>query len=381
MIPFDSKQDCGVEDQAGTAKAQKKAPPERVKVKGWKGYVRAGTFVIEVKIGGKKFHRSTHCTTLKGAMKAYERFELDPNTFSAQGSATVDDLVFSQELLDGFAAWHRPQVGPEWAADVRRSVKAWGNHIKGADLRSLSLIDDLKPYLATKRGKPLHTQAIKLFFKWLRTERGLVTRAQDVTLDLLTPAFKARQETGESKAVPEKDLQAVVPHLQPHVRDVLELLAVTGWHISEVRRFARAGRVRARDASDPAAVIATIGTFHKGRRKHFTALLWQDHVDAAERIRARGKIITNGNLRRHMLRACEAVTVERRKLDPKAEPVLFNMGDMRASVATWLRLAGVPMPIIAEYLGHLSASTTRKYYVDSEVTATVLPRAALRLVR
>ena len=354
-------------DLVGTLKAKK---DDRVKVRGWPGYVRSGVFVIEKKINNVKFHRSTHTTNLRAALKQLERFEADPAGYRAQGEAAAR-LVLDKALIDQFKAWHQTRVSREWANNVENVLTDWANHLKGADLRTLSLIDDLKPHVAGKGQAHHRVKAIKTLFKWLRAERGLITRQQDVTLDFAIPIIKPRQQTGESKAVEVERLSAVLPHLAPHVRDVLELLAVTGWHVSEVRRYAEGGRFRLRDAGDAPEVLATVGTSHKDRgKKHFTALLFQGHVDAAKRIKERGHVLSNGRLRKHLLRACRLAKVK-----------AFSMGDMRASVLTWLRLAGVPPEIAAAYVGHTSITTQQKFYVDAEATKTVLPRAALRLVR
>lgn len=352
---------------------QRKKENLRKKVPGWPGYIRDGVWIIEKRVGGKKFHVSTRATTSKAAHKQLERFEADPNGFSAAGTKRVEALVLDDALIDEFHAWHRREVtSSQWADDVYRTLQRWANHLKGADLRNLSLIDDLKTFLVGATSKPLRVASIKVLFRWLRTERGLVTRAQDVTLDFITPPFKPRQDTGASKAVEFERLSKVVPLLAAHVRDVLELLAATGWHISEVRRFANPeiGRFRFRDAADKPEVLATIGTRHKvGGRWHFTALLAQAHVDAAVRIRERGKVVDRTILRRHLKRACEEAGVK-----------AFNMGDMRASVLTWLRLAGVPPETAMAYVGHTSVETQNRFYVNAEVAKAVLPRAALRVV-
>ncbi len=130
------------------------------------------------------------------------------------------------------------------------------------------------------------------------------------------------------------------------------------------------GRLRLRDAADKPEVLATIGTRHKvGGKWHFTALLFQSHVDAAQRIRERGKVVDRTILRRHLKRACEQAGVK-----------AFNMGDMRASVLTWLRLAGVPPETAMTFVGHTSIETQNRFYVNAEVARAVLPKTALRVV-
>ena len=360
-------------DAVGTPARKKES--ERVKVKGWPGYVREGLFIIEKRIGGKKFHVSTRCTSLRAALKQLERFEENPAAYSPRGVDAPAPLVLDLKMIDELHAWHAPTVSStEWANDVKRTLKHWANHLKGADLRNLSLIDDLKPFIAGDApSKPLRVASIKVLFRWLLREKGLITRAQNVAEEFITPPFKPRQQTGESKAIEFERLAKVVPLLKTEVRDVLELLAATGWHITEVQRFAKKeiGRFRLRDAGDRPEVLATIGTRHKdGGKWHFTALLFQSHVDAAHRIRARGYVFNRTALRRNLKKACEEAGVK-----------AFNMGDMRASVLTWLRLAGVPMETAMLYVGHTSVETQNRFYVNAEVARAVLPQHALRVVQ
>lgn len=352
----------------------------RVKVDGWPGYVRAGIFVIEKKIAGRKFHVSTRATTLRGAMKQLEAFEANPAGYSPRGGGDPDALVMEEALIDEFHQWHLATVSRQWALNVRNVLDDWANHFAGADLRKLSLVKDLKPHLRQAKQVPHRVKAIRSFFEWLRTEKGLITRAHDVTLDLAIPVGRAAQDGGKRKAVPWEHVAALAPHLRVDVRDVLELMAAVGWHVSEVRRFASSGSIRERNEKDQPEVVGVLGVRHKKGSQHFTALLHEAHLQAAQRIRDRGHVIDNGALRKQMLVAFDKLNAERAK--KKLEPVpVFMLGQMRHSVATWLATTtGISLEQVAEYLGHESESTTRKFYVDREVATRVLPRAALRVV-
>jgi len=366
-------------DPMGTDESKKENVRE--KVKGWPGYVRGGVFIIEKKIGGKKFHRSTHATTLRGALKQLERFEADPQAFTARGTVTLGALALTETLIDEFHAWHEPQVSRKWALNVRNVLVDWANHLKGSDLRRLSIANDLKPHLKAEAQRHHRVKAIKMLFKWLREEKEAVTRAQDVTLDLPVPIIRPAQDTGNVKAVSWEAVTELAPHLPIHVRDALELLAATGWHVEEVRRFAAGGTIREPDAADSGEVVGVLGVVHKSGKRHFTALLHPQHLAVARRIRERGKLIDNNRLRKHMLRGAGLVTKARREKDPEAKPfVPFQLGQLRHSITTWLRQQGVAMRDIAEYVGHDSERTTSRHYVDAQAAVKVLPRAVLRVV-
>jgi len=374
--PIDSDIKANLGDRAGTTSVG-----ERGKVKGWPGYVRGGIFVIEKKISGRKYHVSTRATTLRGAMAQLARFEANPDAFSPRGSGDPDALVLDAKLIDDFHEWHRAEVSHQWALNVKNVLVDWANHLKGADLRRLSLIDDLKPHLKTAGQKHHRVKGLRLLFKWLRQERGLVTRAQDVSADLAIPVIRPAQDSGNVKAVSWEAVLELAPHLPLHVRDVLELLAATGWHVAEARRFAAVGSIREKEGGDTADLVAVLGVVHKSGKRHFTALLHDQHLAVARRIRERGALIDNNRLRKHMLRGAELATAARRKIDPKAKAfVPFQLGALRHSVSTWLRQQGVAMRDIAEYVGHESEATTRRHYVDQQVALKVLPRAVLRVV-
>lgn len=341
------------------------------------GYVRNGKFIIERKIAGKKYELSTRCTTRRAALKHLERFEADPTSYDPNETDTEIPLQLDEALIDEFYVWHLGKKGTaKWSNILRSKLEAWANHFAGKDLRRLDLIDHVKPHLRGATTPHHRVKAIKMLFKWLRQEKGLIKRAEDVTLDLPVPTIKAAQQTGEAKAVPWAHVKAVVPYLPAHVADVLEFLAVTGWHVEEVRRFAINGLIRDRRASDGPNVVAVVGTLQKNGSKHFTALTHEQTLATAQRIKGRGKVIDNGRLRKHMIRAAAKARDENEKPVP-----VFQLGSIRHSVATWLVQDGVSLVEVSRYLGHRSVVTTSKFYVDHNAAAAAMPLSTLRLVR
>ena len=296
------------------------------------GYVNsAGVYVIERRIGGVKFHTTTRCTSLRGALKQLETFEANPSGYHPAGDA-VSTVVLDQKLIDEFSAWHKTRVTEEWAGEVRQLILWWANEVfRGKDLRRLELVADLKEPLTGLRQRAGRIKAIKILFRWLRAEKGLVQRADDRTLDLPVPQSRPAQEK-RVKAVEFSIVAACAKHLGHEYRDVLTLLCGTGWHLTEVRRFAEVGSIRERRGNDAPHVVGVIGVQHKSGKQHFTALTHQEHFDAAKRIRERGWSPRNKILRENIWRACDAAGVRR-----------FNIGSIRHSVATWLIQAGVPI--------------------------------------
>lgn len=382
MTP-DSRGTDGDGDTAGTL-VSKKGREERGKVKGWPGYVRGGVFVIEKRIGTRKFHKSTRCTSLRAALKQLERFEADPAGYDPAAAAVADGaLVLDEALIDEFHAWHLERVSRAWALDVRNLLTDWANHFKGADLRRLSLVRHIEPHLKDAAQQHHRVSALKKLTKWLRKTEKL-KRSEDATLDLNVPKVGAAEE---AKDMPFALVVETFPHLDPIMRDVVQVLASTGWHVAELRRFASDGVIRERNEHDEPEVVGVIGVVHKNsllrknREKHFTKLVHAEHFAAAQRIRERGHLIDRGAMRKRMVRAAEAATLERRKQDTKAPAApVVHLGSFRHSVTTWLAAGGLSDAQVAKYVGHKSEEMARKHYINQAKTALVLPRSALRVV-
>lgn len=348
------------------------------------GYVRNGVFVIEKKIRGDKFHVSTHTTTLRAAMKHFEAFEADPRGYDPRGSpAGPGALVLDEALIDAFHEWHLNEVSRAWALDVRRLLADWANHLRGADLRKLSLSEHLHTHLRGASQQHHRVSALKALTSWARMT-GKLKRAEDATQELAVP------QVGASEEPKDMEFELVVetwPHLNLYMRDVVQVLAATGWHVAELQRFAEKGDVRERTSRDAPDVVGVIGVVHKNSllkkttKKHFTALVHREPFEAAKRIRALGKLLDRWRLRDQMVAAADAVTAERRKLDPQADAApTVHLGAFRHSVSTWLSEQGLSDAQVAKYVGHASEKMVRKHYINKAKAALVLPRSVLRVV-
>src|SRR5438132_8493938 len=82
-------------------------------VEGWSGRVWVSetgkrTFYIRQVRDGKRWDVSTKCSTLRGAGKELERFELNPEAYRPLGSGAA--LVLNDELIESYAKWCREQT-------------------------------------------------------------------------------------------------------------------------------------------------------------------------------------------------------------------------------------------------------------------------------
>lgn len=329
------------------------------------GYVRHGklgpTFVIERWIGGEHFHVSTRCRTERAAIKQLERFEMDPSGYRPL-AVTMERVVMTTALITEYRDWmmKRKQnpTSKDWAHSQASMLSYWMVDLGGRDLRHLNLFKDLKAALARPERATCQThriEAIKAFFSWLREERGLVKREQDATLDLHVPQSEPAQNR-KDRAVPMELVAAVLPFLGEEARDVLILLSGTGWHVQEVRRFAKSGQI----FREVRGCLAVIVTRHKIRRPHATRLLHEVHVKAAERILKRGAIPGKEKLAKEMQDACDVAGVAQ-----------FRMGVMRHTVASEAMLSGESLKDVSEFLGHTNVKTTGRYVVQHAAVKAV----------
>lgn len=311
-------------------------------------------FIIEKRAQGRRFHISTKCHGLRAAMKHLERFEADPLAYereASEGRAEAARLYLSAELVTEFREWLLNRDRPTtrgYANDMTNRLAEWAEDLRGRDLRRLDL-RELREIVARRRTNRQHRIiAIKILCAWLRTERVLLERREDVTLDLAVPQAVPEKHK-RRKAVPVESVRAVLRTLAPVYRDCLTILANTGWHVTELERFARdenAGIAPGRDG-----VLAVLQVRHKSGATTRTPLHEQGAVDAARRLRERREVPRRLNVT--IRSGCEVAGVPP-----------FTLGVIRHSVATWAIEAGTPADVVAEFLGHRSKETTLKFYAD-----------------
>lgn len=325
-------------------------------------------FIIERRVNGKRFSISTRCHSLKPAMKQLERFEADPSGYRPDGAPPPAGLVLDAKLAGEFHEW---QLGKgntrRHANEMHNRVLDWMKVFNGADLKKLTLKDDIDPALAKwKTSRSHRIIALKVFFSWLRKTRHLLKNSEDPTLDLPVPQAVPEKRT-RRKAVETERVQAVLLELAPEYRDMLAVLAATGWHFSELERF-----IRNADSSIELVrrgdTIAVLKVRHKSKESHSTSIKNESVLEAAVRLRARGTVPRRPW--QTLKAACKA-----------AGATGFGYGVMRHTVATWLEENGATIQQIATFLGHKDPRTTKRYYADAAVPVVPAPLPQLRLVK
>lgn len=330
----------------------------------WRGgYVREGkngrrVYVIERWVGSEsRFHLSTKCSTEKAALRELERFELDPWAYMPQGVATTAPRLSADRIVAYHAAQLEKGLTREWANEVARDLSDWCDAIGHRDLRAVQL-SELRLLLDNRwpKRRANRIKALKGYCRWLR-ERGDLKRDQDPALELRVPQAKP-EKWRRRKVVPHEDVTATLRHLPQPTQDVLRLLAATGWHLSEVYRFASSGEL----VDKVGDVLAVAMVRHKSGDIARTPILYPEHLEAARRLRALGGLPKRMTLARHQRKACREAAVP-----------WFGLGQMRHSVLTWGVERGASMQDAAEFAHHKSTATTRRFYVDLAIGTRPIP--------
>ena len=156
-----------------------------------------------------------------------------------------------------------------------------------------------------------------------------------------------------NKAIPDADDAAVLLAIEQRWGDLLIVLNETGWHTSEVLRFAKDGRSEAHSSGSTVLVCPQRKSGEVQR-----TFVSGSVAEVARRVLQRGSFSEARFLKAVRL-ACAKAGVRR-----------FGPGQYRHTVATRLVNAGADPAAVAAFLGHKSPQTTRRFYA----TLAVVPR-------
>ncbi len=331
------------------------------------------TFTIERRVNRKRYHVSTRCHRENEAIIQLRRFEANPDAYQPSGEAPAEPLRLTRVRTDEFFEWQINVRGNtvRHCKEVGKYLAQWTVDLEGRDLRHLNLGAHVIPKLDAHpgaRARGMRISALKAFCKWLRTEKHLMTSAEDCTLDLIVPQTRIAKNT-KKKAVDRELVQKLLLNLEERYRDVLLFMACTGWHKTEVERFVRDSTSELIHLSPEQIVrdrcIAVARTWHKGKVWTATRIQTQQHLDAATRMKARGVFPRNFN--QELKRVAIALGG-----DPKTgAPFYFPLGVMRHSFSTWHSGAGADTKEISRALDHKSEKTTSA--IDLAVPRSDLP--------
>lgn len=322
-------------------------------------------YVIEKRIHGVLFKVSTRCHTEKAALSELARFEMDPTLYVPGGIAS---LRMSADLVLEYREWQITERGNthEWAHTSANMLKEWMLAFGDLDLRRLTAQRVRETLTRWRTSRPARVTVLKGFFTWLRKERGLLKHHEDPMPDVRIPERKSARPVGGEQSgardVPFDVVCRVYRALREDVRDVLQMMAGTGMHLAEAQRFATGGAIR-KDPSGQALGVLVV--WHKRKEKAVCAVTHAEQLAAAERVRAKGFMLSRNTLWGLMRRAnADAGIPDDQRL---------NFGDMRHCVSTWAVELGEDIRNVARAFNHESEAMLRQHYVRHAV-----PRAIIR---
>jgi integrase len=313
-------------------------------------------YVIRRQVNGRRYEVSTRAHSLRAALEQLKRFEAGPEGYDPRGRVDAAPIYLDEALAAEFLRWSREakknSVG--WVADQRAALSWWADRLRKTNLRGASLDDDIKPHLARAPGWATKARVLKTLYTWLRTEReGDSSRrlklSEDPTAGGMLKLPQA-QGSAEPVAIAWPSVERVRKHLLGTYRDAFTLQMESGWHVTEVERFAVGGQIA--EPNEPQwakGMCAVLTVLHKSGSVHRTGVS-EATAEAARRLRQRGAF----SPREYYKAVASACRVA------KVKP--FAPGVLRHSVATRMVEAGVALPEVSTFLGHKSMQTTKKFY-------------------
>lgn len=348
----------------------------------WKGgryYLDAEgrpVFVIERRHRGERHvvRLATHDPEL--AVGELARYLQDPATYHrAARTSVADPATITAESIKDYLRSHERQKG--WSAthyaSNERYLTAWGNALKGRDLRDVRGRDLLRILGEWTTARPLRIAAIKHYYGWLiRTQ--VLDAAQNASAALVSEKGAAKKRAGRRVGYPAAEIEAAYAHTPwQAARDVFVLQAKCGMHHTEVVRLAARGRIREVDAGEIAAVVEYQHKSGQHRQSVDAQVL-----AALRRLQTRKRQGRVGAPAKDTCLAAAKLAAAAR--GPKA-PIVYHE-ELRHSFVTLARERGrmvyppgeqgLPWTEVAKAVGHRSGLMIATHYDDSAVPPMVV---------
>lgn len=363
-------------------------------------------YVIRKQLAGRRYEVSTRKHTLAAALAEWEKFEKDPEGYAAGGNAGQGPLYLDNELAKRFLAWSAGERGNSagWLVKQKGFLADWMETLRGVNLRRLSLRDHVVPALEGASSRRHRLAVLKGFYSWLRKHEHVLTSAEDATIDMPLPQIEPAQWKRD-KVIPRDHIDLVLEHLRGEAAkrrekrdaraaaarpggegnvvqlvpaaeqdqpdgpwaDALTIQAGTGWHTTEIVRFAATGSIEPlpKNVLQEGVAGVLVCPQHKSGEPIRTRVS-APVVEAAKRLLAHGAMSREW-YDRAIRDACKSV----KRPDGKIGIPVFTPGRLRHSVATWAIEAGADPASVAAFLGHKSPRTTRRFYATHASPAKV----------
>lgn len=318
--------------------------------------------------GGRRWQFSLATGDVEVALAEYRRWRADPWGYQlAPPPPSAGPVILSVERVGRFLAWSKARGNsPGYVQSQKSALSWWALHLFAHDLRKLWPVDLHGP-LQGATALRQRIAAIKVFFHWLRTEEHELLE-RDATTTLRSPTTRPEQ-WAKSKVISREAVELVRAKMPERYRDALDVLLGTGWHKTELVRFADGGSVELLPPQRQAEGAAQLLCPRTKSGAPLRTIVSPQVADAARRLltvepdhRARnGGRISGDYLNVAISEALAVVNAERaEKHQALFEP--FSAGSARHTVATWAIEAGAAPAAVAAFLNHRSMATTMRFY-------------------
>src|SRR3954470_6308913 len=236
-----------------------------------------------------------------------------------------EPLHLDSARIAAFLTWSRRERHntERYVREQEAYLRWWSTQLSGVDLRDLRIARDVLPHLdALERGRTPRIAALKVFVRWLHRERHELERDPVAALKIPQPR---PAQWRRRRIVAGDELEQARRELPRWARDAVTVLCGTGWHVTELARFAAAGEIAPPPPwarTSPVHVAGILETTHKHGERWRTPVSRQV-LAAAKRIRARGRLSPT-SLRKVIQGACDRAGIAR-----------WSPGRLRHTVATW----------------------------------------------
>lgn len=182
---------------------------------------------------------------------------------SAFDRARQPAVVLDESLAERFLRWSSARNSTSWVRDQRRYLYWWVSVLAGRDIRFVSLERHILPALEGAKARGPRIATLKRLCSWLVYVEHRLPADRNPCLGLkCIQATPAQWKT--SKVVPRKVLLDTRRNIDSaRYRAALDVLRGTGWHVSELQRFATSGELAPRPPRARPTVAGVLVTRHK----------------------------------------------------------------------------------------------------------------------
>jgi integrase len=309
-------------------------------------------------VAGHRYSFALDVRSETEAMAELASFLRNPVAYAGrQGVGRSGVAVLGPALIAEYVAHlEEKKRTPDWVKWQRACLGWWRRHLGSTPVASLT-IAAVALHLRGKAGRDIpgarhRREALKAISSWC-AKTGRIEGLSPLAawpVGTVAPAQWTRPKT-----IPEQAVEAIAVALPEPWRWAWRLQAATGWHTSEVWRFAASGETNGR--------AGTCTTRHKSGKPHSTRVT-AEVMEAAERLRAAG--VGEADHRPRLY--AEAVKAATKAL---ALPD-YRAGWLRHTLATAALERGHTPDAVGAFLGHTSGAMVRRVYGVTAAAPSVL---------